>query len=631
MTRLKFQRRWPLIQSGIHGDGLTVTEQQKIGRYEIADSIGRGMQGSVYQARDPELDRLVAIKILHPGTPGTDLVGNEDTELKTPLEARISSKLRHPNIVSIYDFGHHEGRQYLVFEYVEGDTLRQLLGANGMLSIEQVCRFAVPIAEAIAYAHGQGVVHLDLSPRNILVDATQNPRIMDFGLSQFSHNYVQQGDEIKGTPLYMAPEYFSGAPLGPYTDIYALGASFYQLVCGEPVVSGSSIPELASKIEKGAIDYSRIPKGEHSEGFTALLRACLEKDYRKRLQNGSQLRQLLQRFLSQNPVDVQTPGSEIHSTVQFLLRRMQRKKDFPSISRVLTDINRLTDDGDTSSTEKLANVILRDYALTNKLLKLVNSAFFSGVGGGEVTSVSKAVVLLGFKKIRSVANSLAYFRGVQGSPDNVRLRDSMIRSFLSGLLTRHLVQRAKRGDPEEGFICGLFQNLGENLAAYYFPDDLDEILAMTRTGQDDKSSASRRVLGVSMADLGVEVAKIWGLPDSIIAAIRGVEGPLDEAVESGDEFLRNRAVFANELCAVVEITDRAQQDQALDQLAARFGNQLDIDKAFMCRLFAAGMEKLSENAEILEFDYQASPYCRSAGAWLERIYPREDKAAAAGS
>ena len=188
------------------------------------------------------------------------------------------------------------------------------------------------------------------------------------------------------------------------------------------------------------------------------------------------------------------------------MRADDREADFPSTSRVLNDINRLTGDASGSSAAKLANVILRDYALTNKLLKLVNSAFFAG--GGEISNVSRAIVVLGVQKVRSIANSLAYF-GNMGGNGNDTLRDAMVRSFLSGLLARHLVQRSKRGDPEEGFICGLFQNLGENLTAYYFPEDHAEIRELAAGSQGDVASGSNRVIGVGFAELGVEVARVW--------------------------------------------------------------------------------------------------------------------------
>lgn len=595
-------------------------QKQKFGRYEILERVGRGMQGTVYKARDPELDRLVAIKLLHTGEAGANLLeGGEAAPPPIPLEARISSKLRHPNIVSIFDYGHVGEHQFLVFEYVEGQTLRQMLGSQGSLSIVEVCRLALPIIGAIAYAHAEGVVHLDLSPRNILVDRNRNPRIMDFGLSQFSKSYKQSGDEIKGTPLYMSPEYFNGTPLGPYTDVYALGASFYQLVVGEPAVGGTTISEIANSIKHGAVDFSRLPSGEHKEGFTAVLKGCLEKDHRRRLQNGGLLRQVFDRFLSQHPVAELRSGPEVHSTVQFLLRRMQRKADFPSISRVLNDINRMTGETNSASAEKLANVILRDYALTNKLLKTVNSAFF-GRAGGDVTSVSKAIVVLGAKKVRTIANSLAYFGKINGG--GKALRDAMVRSFLSGLLARHLVQRSRVGDPEDGFICGLFRNLGENLTAYYFPEDHSEVAALARVNRGNHHAASRQVLGVSYAELGSEVAAIWGLPESIILSIKSEGAEPAGASATREERLRDCAVFANALCAIVELQTTEDQDAALDLLVGRFGPALAIDREFVCRLFGAGMDKLSENADMLEFDYAGSPFSIAARAWVDRLNAR---------
>jgi len=152
----------------------------------------------------------------------------------------------------------------------------------------------------------------------------------------------------------------------------------------------------------------------------------------------------------------------VRSTVQFLLRRMQRKEDFPSMSRALVEINPLIEGDRSSSGDELAEVILEDYGLTSKLLKLVNSPFYARLGG-EVTSISRAVVLLGFDQVRAAAYSLAYYSKMHSESASVELRDA-----------------------QEAFICGLFQNLGENLVIYYFPEDYTEIRELVGPERADK-------------------------------------------------------------------------------------------------------------------------------------------------
>ena len=588
-----------------------VENPSQIGRYRIQETIGSGLQGTVFKALDPELDRLVAIKLLKSSDP-TRAADDESSV----LEARISSKLRHPNIVSIFDFGRHDQAQYLVFEFVEGQTLRQVLGSQGRLTIEQVLGYALPIADAIAYAHDQGVVHLDLSPRNILVDADNIPRIMDFGLSQFSSDGVDFGDQVRGSPLYMSPEHFTDEPLGAFTDVYALGASFYQLATGSPVVHAQTFAEVVEKISNDPADMSRLPDSPARQAFAAILEACMEKNHAQRFQNGAQLRDALQRLVRRFPIEGLSTGAETHSTVQFLLRRMQRKQDFPAISRILGDINRMTDEASGTSADKLANVILRDYSLTNKLLKLVNSAYFAS-SSGEVSSVSRAIVVLGVEQVRRTANSLAYFGQMQGG--DRQLRDAMIRSFLSGLIARHLLQRNGVGDPEEAFICGLFRNLGENLAIYYFPEDYAEIQAMTKATGSSRESASRRVLGVSFAGLGAEVASIWGLPDAIIAAIRSEDEQPAAASLTAETATRICAVFASELCEIPGAADPADRNARLEALVGRYGDSLAVDTDYVRKLLAAGLDKLADNASVLEFDYKNSRYCSAARAWLDEI------------
>jgi hypothetical protein len=221
---------------------------------------------------------------------------------------------------------------------------------------------------------------------------------------------------------------------------------------------------------------------------------------------------------------------------------------------------------------------------------------------------------------------LAYFSKLQGSTTTTLLRDSMIRSFLSGLLARHLAQRAKSKNAEEAFICGLFRNLGENLAIYYFPEDYEEIKELVDANLEDKNAASERVLGVSFAELGAEVAKIWHLPDSIVGSMRK---PSSDATEDPHAAMRDRAAFSNDLCALVSLQAADGQDVAMERLLVDYGDRLDISASYIYKLFSAGLEKLQENAGILELDTQRSPFCQAAYAWLERVAPEDAEAESA--
>ncbi|MDH3417732.1 MAG: HDOD domain-containing protein, partial [Gammaproteobacteria bacterium] len=303
-----------------------------------------------------------------------------------------------------------------------------------------------------------------------------------------------------------------------------------------------------------------------------------------------------------------------HSTIDFLLRRMQRTGDFPTISRTLSDINRLTGDDRSANADKLSNVILRDFALTGKLLKLVNSAFY-GTRASEITSVSQAVVFLGVEKVRMTANSLTFFGHMKG--DSAVLKDSMTKSFLSGLISRHLAQREKLPEAEEAFICGMCQNLGENLVMYYFTEEFEDINELQRTKDLDKPAAARGVLGVSYSDLGAAVAKAWNLPHPIIESIRGVPpGPLAPP-ECETDRLRDFAVFANELCDLFQRCEPDEIQGAMHQLLTRFEPSFSLEQEYCEKLISAGFEKLKQYAPIFEIDVLSSSYCQPVQSWLD--------------
>jgi serine/threonine protein kinase len=209
----------------------------KLGPYEILSPLGAGGMGEVYRARDTRLDRTVAIKVLP-----ECFSQKADLRQRLEHEARTISKLSHPNICTLHDIGHQEGMDFLVLEFVEGSTLRQLL-ASGILPMRKVIPIAVQVADALAKAHETGIIHRDLKPENLMV-STEMVKILDFGLAKLfgseelsetcttaaSHT---QPEMILGTVEYMSPEQASGRPLDFRSDQFSFGLVLYEMATGK--------------------------------------------------------------------------------------------------------------------------------------------------------------------------------------------------------------------------------------------------------------------------------------------------------------------------------------------------------------------------------------------------------------
>ncbi len=588
-----------------------LSDAPRIERFDIIHRIGRGSQGSVYLAHDPNLDRRVAIKVIDSDVP--ELAEAQSGE--SPLEGRISGRLRHPNIVAIHDAGVCDDGTYMVFEYVEGTTLRDVLDRDGAWPIEKAAPVLLKILEAVTEAHRCQIVHLDLNLRNILLDDEGEPRVMDFGLSQHVENAPRDLTTATGTLRYMAPEHFNGGALGPYTDVFALGSSFYELVTGRPAMDGHSIVDVMKQIQSGVVEYEPLNALPYGADFAQFLRGALHANVDGRYADGAAMLAAFRTFMHDNEL-TQQPGGARHSTIDFLLRRMQRKKDFPSISKTLIDINRLTGDGSGASADKLAQVVLRDFALTNKILKLVNSAFY-GNRSAEVSSISQAIVIMGVDRLRMIANSLTLFGHLRGDGACAELKDSMIRSLLAGMLARHLAKALEIKRAEEAFILGMFEPLGENLCIYYFRDEYEDVIEAMKHGNVKMDDAARSVLGVTMHELGTAVAKIWQLPDAIIDVIKGVPDGTRPAPDNVDEQLRDIAIFCARVCALNQLANPDEKDQALAQLLTEFRAALPIRVDVMKKLLAAGFDKLTESAAVFEIDPASSPYCAEYLKWLQ--------------
>jgi len=210
-------------------------------RYRLERLLGTGGMAEVWLAEDRRLSRWVALKIL----------SNEDPDLASGLarEARLVARLQHPNIVAVHDAGEHDGRPYLVMEYVHGHSLRGLLEARGRLSEAEAIRYGLQAAAALEYAHAAGIIHCDIKPENLMVDEQGAAKLTDFGVSLTVNRTMtpDQARDILGTLAYLAPEVIQGAPPDPRSDVYSLALTLYELVAGRVPFEGATPAAIAGQ------------------------------------------------------------------------------------------------------------------------------------------------------------------------------------------------------------------------------------------------------------------------------------------------------------------------------------------------------------------------------------------------
>jgi serine/threonine protein kinase len=275
---------------------MPLTSGTRLGPYEIQSSVGAGGMGEVYRARDTRLDRTVAIKIL-PAAVSSD----PDRLLRFQHEARILSTLNHPNVLAIFDVGEQNDVRYLVSEFLEGQSLREVLAA-GALARRKATEYALEIAKGLAAAHEKGVVHRDLKPDNIFITRDDRVKILDFGLAKQTptESAAQESPTmtvpapttpgtVMGTAGYMSPEQVRGLTVDHRSDIFSFGAVLYEMVSGKRAFSGESSVETMNAILKEDVPELSASGGHVSPGLDRIIRRCLEKKPERRFQSASDL------------------------------------------------------------------------------------------------------------------------------------------------------------------------------------------------------------------------------------------------------------------------------------------------------------------------------------------------------
>ena len=219
-----------------------------IGRYEVVGELGRGAMGVVYQAKDPQIDRLVAIKTIALLT--DDLEAEQEYRQRFFLEARAAGRLSHPGIVTIFDVGEEPETHspYIVMEYVAGQPLSKFISSSSKIPARRALRYAQQLAEALDYAHAQGVVHRDMKPANILIGKDAHAKITDFGIAKMNLATITHAGHVVGTPAYMSPEQLEGVAVDGRSDLFSLGVILYTMLTGHRPFQGNSAATVCYKV-----------------------------------------------------------------------------------------------------------------------------------------------------------------------------------------------------------------------------------------------------------------------------------------------------------------------------------------------------------------------------------------------
>ncbi len=245
---------------------------EQLGRYELLAELGRGAMGVVYKARDPKIDRLVALKVIA-SAEGLHPTEARQRRERFQREVRAAGRLAHPNIVAVYDVGEDHGRDFLVMEFIDGQSLDQRLRARRPLPLDETLAIGEQVAQALDYAHAHSIIHRDIKPANILLTRDGVAKVTDFGIARITGMETTQTGQSLGTPSYMSPEQISGLSLDGRSDIFSLGAVLYELLSGERAFPGETISTVIYRITH----EEPTPLRRLNPAFPASLDACLQK------------------------------------------------------------------------------------------------------------------------------------------------------------------------------------------------------------------------------------------------------------------------------------------------------------------------------------------------------------------
>jgi serine/threonine-protein kinase len=287
------------------------TTLDHVGRYKIIGEVGKGAMGVVYKATDPTIGRTVALKTMR-----VDVHGIESEEMLQRFrnEAKAAGVMNHGNIVTIYDAGEQDGLFYIAMECIEGVTLHRQLADQRVIPVEGVVEYSRQVCAGLDYAHSHGVVHRDVKPANIMIEANGTVKIMDFGIAKSGGAGMTTAGQVLGTPNYMSPEQVKGRPLDGRSDLFSFGVILYEMVTGERPFTGQNVTTIVYKI----VHENPIPPRDLDvtihPGLSWVITKALAKSPEERYQTGAELVEALKNYKTCGPSGEPTTGVTTRST-----------------------------------------------------------------------------------------------------------------------------------------------------------------------------------------------------------------------------------------------------------------------------------------------------------------------------
>ncbi len=289
---------------------------KKIGKYEIISTLGRGAMGLVYKARDMELDRIVALKTIRKVETSKK---NQNRFERLFLEARSAGKLRHPNLITIFDIQIDNKEPFIVMDYVDGHTLDKLIKDQSLADVKKVLNILKQLADGIDYAHEQKVLHRDLKPSNIIVDSKERAYILDFGVAKLLNadsgfSLFSKKDTVSGTPSYMSPEQIKNESLDSTSDLFSFGIVAYEMISRRRPFQGTSQTEVMENIleqsTKNITDFIDLP-----ESINLVFEKILSKDPKTRYKTASDFYSSLEAQINNTKVNYKSQSHDIKKEV----------------------------------------------------------------------------------------------------------------------------------------------------------------------------------------------------------------------------------------------------------------------------------------------------------------------------